>query len=415
MTRSRSAVAGLLAAVFCSAAIKASAAEPATPPDPLRLIPPVADFVVKVEKPRAIADLVVMLTGKPELEGFRGYRDYIGSTNYQLFRQLVAHFEKELGHSWPDLLNQVAGGGIVLAVKLKRNAPPTVLVILQGTDPKLTDLFFRNLREVVADEQARQGVTDEYKSETYRGIETFHIGENLYAGALDAALVYSNMPEALHAAIDQHLDLAKPSLLQDKRLVEARSQVPADSLVWLWQNLDYTHNSKDFKNLAELPSNFFPPHVILGGFLDVLRRSPWAVAAIHPDGLGLALSVRMPRGTNGMHDIVRAHVPPPGQPGALPLLTPEGTLFSSSFYLDLSEFWKQRAVLFPADQLKQFEAGDKRTGSALQGTRISQFLEYAGTAPGRRRAARQPRLFNRERHALSGIRLGVGAALAGVV
>ncbi len=111
MTRSRCAVAGLVAAILCSAAIQVSAAEAATPPDPLRLVPPAADFVIKVEKPRAIADMVLMLTSKPELEGFRGYRDYIGSTNYQLFRQLVAHFEQELGHAWPDLLDQLAGGG----------------------------------------------------------------------------------------------------------------------------------------------------------------------------------------------------------------------------------------------------------------------------------------------------------------
>ncbi len=253
-----------------------------------------------------------------------------------------------------------------------------MVVILQGTDPKLTDKFFRNLREVVADEQARQGVIDEYKSESYRGIETFHIGENLYAAALDAALVYSNLPAALHAAIDQHLDPAKPSLLHDKSLTEARRLVPADSLAWAWISLSYTHSTKDFKNFAELPTNFFPPFGTAGGLIDVLRRSPWAIAAIHSDGLGLALSVRMPRGTNGMHDIVKAHVPPPGQPGALPLLTPEGTLFTTSFYLDLAEFWKQRAVLLPADQLKQFEAGDKRSESILQGTRFSQFLEYAG-------------------------------------
>src|SRR5580693_8016335 len=98
MTRSRIMVAAFLAAIFWSA-VSSLAARAAAPPDPLRLVPPVADFVLKVERPRAIADLAVSLSGKPELEGFRGYRDYIGSTNYQLFRQLVAHFEKELGHA----------------------------------------------------------------------------------------------------------------------------------------------------------------------------------------------------------------------------------------------------------------------------------------------------------------------------
>ena len=226
MIRSRILFAAIVAAIL-SAALDSPAAQAAAPPDPLRLVSPAADFIVKIEKPRAIADLVVLLTGKPELEGFRGYRDYIGSTNYQLFRQLVAHFEHELGHSWPELLDQLAGGGIVLAVKFQPKQPAPVLLVLQGTDPKLTEKFFRQLREAVADEQTRQGVTEEYKSEAYRGIETYRVGENLYAATLDAALVYSNTPEALHAAIDQHLDPAKPSLLADKTLGEGRPLVPA--------------------------------------------------------------------------------------------------------------------------------------------------------------------------------------------
>lgn len=379
MIRSRILFAPLVAATFCWTADRSVAAQDAAPADPLRLVSPEADFVLKVEKPRAIADLVVLLTGKPELAGFRGYRDYIGSTNYQLFRQLVAHFEQELGHSWPDLLEQLAGGGIVVAVKFQPKQPAPVLLVLQGADPKLTERFFRNLREVVADEQARQGVTDDYKSEKYRGIETFHVGENLFAAVLGAALVYSNMPEALHTAIDRHLDPAKPSLLQDKTLKEGRQLVEDGSLAWVWLKLSYAHEAPQVKTLFELPSTFFPTHVFFGGLVDMARRSPCVVASIHPELGGLALSVRMPRGTNGMHDLVRAHVPPPGEPGALPLLCPEGTLFCSSFYLDPAEFWKQRAVLLPAELLKQFNAGDERSETILQGTRFSQFLELAGT------------------------------------
>ena len=119
-----------------------------------------------------------ILAGRPELKVSAAIATTIASTNYQLFRQLVAHFEHELGHPWPDLVDHLAGGGIVLAVKIQPKQPAPVLLILQGTDPKLTAQFFSNVREAVADEQARQGVTEEYKSEKYRGVETYHIGEN---------------------------------------------------------------------------------------------------------------------------------------------------------------------------------------------------------------------------------------------
>ena len=139
------------------------------------------------------------------------------------------------------------------------------------------------------------------------------------------------------------------------------------------------HQSPDLKPLFTLPSNFFPTHVLFGGAVDAFRRAPFVVAAVHPELGGMALSVRLPCGTNGMHDLVRAHVPPPGQGGALPLLMPSGTLFSSSFYLDLAAFWDQRTALLPPDQLKQAEENDKKSGFVLQGTRFSEFLKYAGT------------------------------------
>jgi hypothetical protein len=347
--------------------------------DPLRLVPSSADLIVKVEHPRAIADLAVKLAGTPELAGFRGYRDYFESTNYRLFRQLVSHFERELGSDWPDLIDELAGGGIVLAVKFEKKAPAPTLVVVQGRDAKLMAKFFHKLLDVGNRELARQGLHDGYSKETYRGVETYRYGEDLHAAVLGAAIVYSNLPAALHAAIDLHLDASKESVLQKKTLVDARPLVPANALAWTWISLEYAHKSEELKPIFALPANFFPFQVAFGGLLDSLRRSSCLVVAFREDNGTASLSLRLPGGTKGMHDLVHAHVPPENQPGALPLLSPEGVLYSVSYYLDLGWFWKQRAVLLPPDQLKQAEAFDKTSKGFLYGTAFSQLLDLSGT------------------------------------
>jgi hypothetical protein len=354
------------------------AAKAAEPSDPLRLVPPSANFVVKIERPRAIADLAVKLAGRPELEGFRGYRDYLESTNYRLFRQLVGHFEREFGNDWANLLDELAGDGIVVAVKIEKNPPAPTLVIVQGHDPKLMEKFYHKAIGVVEQELARQGIHDAYAMETYRGIEILHRGEDLHVALLGAAIALSNVRERLHSAIDLYLDPSKECLLKKQTLVDARALVPTDALAWTWMDLETAHKNPELKPLFTLPANFFPFHVLFGGLLDSLRRSPFFVASVREDRGTATLSLRLPGGTNGMHDLVRAHVPPEKQLGTQPLLAPPGTLFSASYYLDVASFWKQRAVLLPADQLKRVEEFDKSSKVILYGTQFSQFLEYAG-------------------------------------
>src|SRR5262249_50850280 len=78
-----------------------------------------------------------MLERWSDLHPIKEYRD---STNARLFGQLVACFEKELGAKWPDLLDRLAGGGAVVAVKPGPNPAPALLV-LQGKDEQLLHRF----------------------------------------------------------------------------------------------------------------------------------------------------------------------------------------------------------------------------------------------------------------------------------
>ena len=86
----------------------------------------------------------------------------------------------------------------------------------------------------------------------------------------------------------------------------------------------------------------------------------------------------MPRGREGMPAELSALLPPPGEPGSRPLLTPQGVLYSSSYFMDLGKLWENRAKLLNAEQLKKLEEFDKNSGRFLAGTRMSRLLTEAG-------------------------------------
>src|SRR5215470_2718172 len=75
--------------------------------DPLRFFPESTDAVLKVEKPRALVEAILKHDLAREAQELQIVRDFLDSADFRRFFQLVAHFEKELGAPWPELLDRL--------------------------------------------------------------------------------------------------------------------------------------------------------------------------------------------------------------------------------------------------------------------------------------------------------------------
>src|SRR5262249_44564827 len=125
------------------------------PPDPLRLVPEQADLFFKVEKPAQLLDAVRYAEILEQLQAFSAVREAFDSTNTRRLLQLLTYFEKQLGLSRMEMLDQLAGGGAVLGVKVGKDPAPALLVV-QGKDEKLQRKFFHLAVELIESELARQ-------------------------------------------------------------------------------------------------------------------------------------------------------------------------------------------------------------------------------------------------------------------
>jgi hypothetical protein len=367
---------GWLSCLLLVAATAFARAE--APPDPLRLIPDKADVIIKVDQPRKLVETFYNLEIFKQFLKLDALKEAYDSTNSRRFFQLVAYYEKQLGMKWPDLLDRLAGGGMALGVKIGDDPAPA-LFVMQARDDKLLHRFVDLTLKIAEQELARQETKDRVVKGSYRNVETVQIGKQFFGAVVGSALLTSNNVKALQLGIDLHMDGGKSSVANLAGVAEARKLLPNQPLAWGWLNFEGIKQFPQAKVLFAEKQNDTNLTVLAGSFLDLIRRSPFVCAGLYTKDNSLLTTIRFPRGREGMPEKVAVWVPPVDQPGSLPLLEPKNVILSSSYYLDVSKFYKLRDKLFNEQQVKAFEQFDKRSGTFLGGVQFSKLLMQAGS------------------------------------
>jgi hypothetical protein len=363
----------LVAFAFLTTALRADG-----PAEPLRLMPADVDLVLSVPNARQLAQTVTALELLQKLEAFSAYREALDSTHARRIRQFLAYFEKETGAPWPRSLDQVAGGGIVLGVKIGKDPAPTLLII-QGRDEKQQQEFAGLAFRLLEQELSRQDEKVKVVRRAYQGIEILHVDEKLMAAVAGSAILVSNQEKLLQSAIDLYRERKGKSCADIASIAAGAKLLPRDALATLWLNLETVRKDPNAAAAFKTAPRDDPIQTILfGGYLDIVGRSTFLAAALVREGDDFLVTVRMPKGRNGMGADSALHVPPATSSASRPLLLPKGVLFSTSFYLDVSRIWRDRDKLFPDKVARSIETADKNTSPFLVGLKISRVLPEVG-------------------------------------
>lgn len=341
------------------------------PRDPFRFVPRQAEVVVRVERPRALLDTVLADPLVQEAYRLTGVREAYDSTNFRRLYQLLAHVEKVLGTDRYDLLDAVAGEGIVVA---GRFSTPGALLIVQSRDPVLLERFVGLAFDLAEKEIARQEGKVRIERKKVDGIDTFRFDK--FKGALvDGALLISSDDAVLRKAIDVK---SGDRLAGSKEFREARQGVPATARAWAWLDLEAVRKLPGFKTGFEAGTQDPNVTFLFGGLVDLVKRAPHVTAYMAQEGTNWHLAIGMPRGREGMGGVAKMLVPE-GEAASLPLLTPPGTLASSSYYLDLGAMWRHRRDIFNSKQADAMDKAEKDLASGpLLGTKLGKLFEQMG-------------------------------------
>lgn len=343
----------------------------------LRFVPPQANLVIRIEKPRELLEMATQLDAVKQAQTLPFIREQMQSPIVQRVFQLIEYYEKDLGAKWPELVTRLAGNGITLAVKAGDGDSGPVLLIIEGTDAALTEKFLKLAYSVLEQEFARQEAKEVVKAGNYRGIDGFKAGD-LTIARIGSTVLLANKKEVMQAALDLHLDGGK-SLADAAGPKAAKACLPSDCFVWGWLDLDVARKAPNAKETFAQPSNDIVSTVLVGGWLDVIRRAPFAAAGLHRDKDTIRLTVRFPGGgRKGQPEQMAFHVPPAKQMGSMELLEPKGVIFSHAFYFDFNALYTNRGKIFNPTIAKQFDEADQEAKKFLPNTSLNKIYAQSG-------------------------------------
>jgi hypothetical protein len=346
-------------------------------PHPLRYIPGEANLILRVEKPRLLIETLTQDQVVREAMQLPFVREQLESPVFQRFLQLVKYYEQDLGMKWPELLDKLGGNGVTLAAKVSGDNSLVVLCV-DGTDEDLADRFVNLAVSVFEQELARQESKEKIEKGNYRGIDGFKIGDLRFA-RIGATILISNKKEALKAAIDLHFNEGK-SLKDVSGPIEVRKVVHADSLAWLWLDLDVARNAPNAKDTFAIPSNDPVQTIAIGGWVNVVKRARFLAASLYKEKDNFHLSLRFPgAGYEGVPDALAVHVPAMDSAGTLEPLEPRNVMLSLSFHFDFKALWERKDKLFNEKVAKEIANGEKQVALLFPNTSLGKLFTQAGS------------------------------------
>jgi hypothetical protein len=345
--------------------------------NPLRFVPSQAEWVVKVERPRQLLDAVEKNEIFQKAQKLAGVREYYDTTTFQQLYQLIAYFEKQLGKSRDEIIDELTAGGVVLGAKL--TPPQGAVFVAQSKDEARLRKFVDVALDLLQKELERQESKDRIVRSKYQGHDIGQIGPKVSFAIADAALLIASDEKALKLALDAQAKKEEPkSVLQLPQFVEAHKKAPGQALAWTWLNLEEVRKNPAFKSGLDAAALDPFQMLIFGGFSDLLRRSPYVSAALTPAGsAGYRVGVAMPVGRDGMAPVKHMFLSADGA-GTLPPLQPPRVISSSSYFLDLGQLWEKRVEILGKKNAAGLEDGDKNLAKFLGGIKLAKLLGAMG-------------------------------------
>jgi len=355
----------------------ASTALAQTAKDPLRFVPAEAEWVTKIDRPRDVLSAIEKNELLQEAKKLAGFREYFDTTNARQLYQLIAYFEKQLGKNRQEIVDDISAGGLVIAARL--TPPKGAMLVLQGKDDAKLRAFVELALEILTKELERQESKDKIVRKKYERFDVGQIGPKVSFALADGALIVATDEKVLKTVLDRQLKKADGKTIgQVPSFVEARKTAPPQALAWTWFNFDELRKSEDFKNGLEAAS-LDPLQVLLfGGFTNLLKRTPTVSAALTREGQsGYRIGIQLPRGREGMGALAHM-ITPADANGTLPPLLPPRVISSTSYFLDLGQYWEKRVEILGEKNAKALEEGDKNLAKVLGNIKLAKLLKAAG-------------------------------------
>lgn len=280
----------------------------------------------------------------------------------------VGVIAERLGSTPSQALADLTAGGIVFAVEAPAGGSPHGYVVVTPSDPARLTRAHEILLELAREDAVKEGRPEPVKEGEYRGVTGYQAHDKVAHAILNGRLVIVDRPDTAKALIDRVLDGPGASeVLADSALwKERKAAAGADAVAWGLARLDQLRelDPRRFGGGDEKPR----PNqtLLLGGWIEVFRKSPLASAVLNWTGERLAGELTLATPREGIDAAFQGFAPGEGA-GAPALATPSGTIASMSLWRDLAALWNSRADLFRPEDVQNLAKLDTFAGQFFGG------------------------------------------------
>ncbi len=314
---------------------------PGAAPAPARMIPANAVIVLELARPMELLDFILAPALIDALKAQPGWAKIVARPEAARFLQAVKLFETKLATTWRPGLAALAGRGITLAV-----TPAGNLVIVDGADPRMLDLFNQTVIGLVKIDATGKGTPDPVSTRDLGGVTAWSVGPEEAHACVGNRLYFSNKMEVLTTALALREKSDAPVLATLPAYVEARKAVGPDCAGMVFVNLEL------LKLNPEVQQGLTRTQEPLGALLfsaatEAVKGSRWLALGLQVQGTTLSARAAVDGATAVADGLPGFTWPAAAGEGALPNLAVPRGLGGLSLYRDLARFYHAKDALFP--------------------------------------------------------------------
>lgn len=326
---------------------------------------------VEIARPDQLTDEIA---GHPVMQRaleLDGIKQALRSPQYLAFRMGLGFVEGQLGATWPELVQKLAGGGIAAAVG---NDGRTVVLVIRSSDEPLLRRALGTLLNFAVTQAKNAGGESPFRVEE-DGDAKLAVFDGMTLARRGADVVVSNERSAVMRVIDRLRGQSgdDPGLAARPELLDAAGNADA---IRAWVDLDRVRRlglSRElFRGMADNPGT----ELVLGGVLEALQDSPWLTATLTLEERDLQLSLEAALDAGKVASSRQYFFGPDGQASAPALVDASQMLASVSAWRDLSGWWLSKEDLFDENTVAQLVQADAQISTLFQG------LDFGGEVLG---------------------------------
>ncbi len=262
-------------------------------------------------------------------------KEAMKSKPFQDFKKGVAVAETQLESSWQEIIDQVAGQGMVMAVDGDTDAVALLVHARSEASLARATQAFIQLAKLDA---AAKGSESPIKAGEYRDLVAYSTGDARWL-QLGEWLAITDQAEFGKTIVDRYLDRPQDHLGTHEAFAEEKRAKDPEADLWVWVDVNRLREKNPDEDIYQERTDNPIAELLLGGLLNIASQTDVATLSLQLDRQAIRTKITAPWNPRWIPE-AREYYWGFGGTGEAPgIFDIDGSILQLSAYRDLSEMW----------------------------------------------------------------------------